>query len=86
MKAIAFEDEDFEIPEFDFTRAVSGEFAERCEDGTMWVTTNIMGEKKVYVSLDADIVEKSLSPKWVNEVLRQAIKSEAKERAKAIQK
>lgn len=80
------EDKDFEIPEFDFENAVRADYAKRCADGTMRIITTLSGEKKVYVSLDADVAEKFRSPKSVNDALRLAMKSEAKKRVKNVEK
>lgn len=75
---LAADDDDLEVPEFDFSRAKPNRFAERCKDGTMRTITTLTGEKKIYVSLDADVAKKFRSPKSVNDMLRWVIKNDVK--------
>lgn len=63
-------DDDLEVPEFDFSRAKPNRFAERCAKGTTRTIISSTGEKKFYVSLDADVAKKFRSSKSVNEILR----------------
>ncbi|TAE25954.1 MAG: hypothetical protein EAZ92_11375 [Candidatus Kapaibacterium sp.] len=63
-------DDDLHVPEFDFSRAKPNRFAKRCAKGTTRTIISATGEKKVYVSLDADVAKKFRSSKSVNETLR----------------
>ncbi len=79
-------DDDFDIPEFDFSRAVPNRFAERCKEGMTRTITDTTGKKTFYVSLDADVAVNFTSPKAVNDVLRLAMKKQAKNEIKKGQK
>ncbi len=63
-------DDDLDVPEFDFSRAKPNRFAERCAKGTTRTIITSTGQKKVYVSLDADVAKKFRSSKSVNDTLR----------------
>lgn len=74
-------DDDLKVPEFDFSRARPNRFAERCAKGTTRTIYGKDGEKKIYVSLDADVAKKFRSSKSVNDVLRLAMKQTSQKAA-----
>jgi len=72
------EDDDLEIPEFDFENALPNPYAERYRQGVIVTVFKTNGSKETYVRLDEDIAESFSSSKLVNDALRDAMKREAK--------
>jgi len=79
------EDDDLNVPEFDFDNAVPNKFAGRYGEGAAYQIIGLDGVTRTYVQLDADLVEKFASPKSVNNALRMAMKNETKKQMKADQ-
>jgi hypothetical protein len=67
------EDDDLEVPEFDFDNAVPNKFAAQYAGGVAYEILGLDGVKRKFVQLDDDVAAKFLSSKSVNDVLRLAM-------------
>lgn len=80
------EDDDLDVPEFDFSRTVPNKYAERYAEGVVYEILGADGIKRRFVQLDADVAQEFHSSTLVNNALRSTMKENAKRSRKTAKK
>jgi hypothetical protein len=75
ISKISVNDDDMDVPEFDFDHAVPNTYAERFTDGVAYQILGLDGVTRTFIQLDADVAKDFPSSKAVNDILRSTIQN-----------
>jgi hypothetical protein len=78
------EDDDVDVPEFDFSRAVPNKYAQSYAEGVAYEILGVDGVKRRFVQLDEDVAQEFHSSTSVNETLRSTMKKNVRRGRKTI--